>query len=354
MINTDFWKGKRVLVTGHTGFHGSWLSIWLNEMGAEVIGYSLSPNDDNDNYVLSNLNERITDLRGDIKDKEKLSNVFATEKPEIVLHLASQNQNDTVADSTKVYENNILGTLNVLDCVRKTESVKVAVMVTSDKCYEDKSQIWGYREDDRLGGKDPYSASKACSELIISSYVNTYMNPDNYDVHGKSVASVRCGNVIGGGDWTKDRTIPECVKAFENDETLVLSNPAQIRSWLHVLEPTYGIILLAMKMYEEPLKYCESWNFGAEYSSCMTVLEAAKKFKEEFRKGEIIELDEIGDDFSASTMVLDITKARYKLGWKPKWSIDKTIKYTAEWYKSYKTSDVYDICKYQIERYMLY
>ena len=353
-MDTEFWNGKRVLVTGHTGFHGSWLTIWLNEMGAEVIGYSLSPNNDEDNYVLSKLNEKITDLRGDIRDIETLSQVFLEQQPEIVFHLAACNASHEYNDPAFTYESNIMGTLNVLECIRNSSSVKVGVLVTSDKCYEDKEQIWGYRENDRLGGNEPYSASKACAEIIISSYSNTYMNPDRYNEHGKSVASVRTGSVIGGGDWAKGRTVPECVKAFEKDEVLVLSNPNELRSWQHVLEPTYGFLMLAMKMYNEPGRYCESWNFGPEYSSCMTVIEAAKKFREEFRKGEILELDENEGNSVQGSMVLDITKARYKLGWQPKWSIDKTIKYTAEWYKNYKTSDVYELCKKQIERYSLY
>ena len=286
-----FWKDKKVLVIGHTGFHGSWLSIWLNELGADVVGYSLEPKTQMDNYVLSNLSKKIKDYRGDIRDKENLLEIIDIEQPEIIINLASSTLKGNEEPSI-IYEGNIMGTVNVLDCIRLSNSVKVGIMVNSDKCYEDKEQIWGYRENDSIGGDEPYSASKACSELIISSYRNTYLNPNNYDTHKKAVASVRTGSVIGGGDWNEENVIPSCAKAFTNKEPAIIKCLNKIRPWQHVLEPTYGIILLAEKMYNEPTLYCESWNFGPEYSSCLTVSEAVERFKKEFRRCEILELDE--------------------------------------------------------------
>lgn len=352
MKTTKFWKNKKVLIIGHTGFHGSWLSIWLNELGAKVIGYSLEPKTDNDNYVLSNLSNKIKDYRGDIRDKSSLIEVIDEEQPEIVINLASSTMQD-IKDPSSIYEGNIMGTVNVLDCIRLCKSIKVGIMVNSDKCYEDKEQIWGYRENDSIGGDEPYSASKACAELVISSYRNTYLNPKDYEIHNKAVASVRTGSVIGGGDWNEENVIPLCAKAFTNKEPAIIKCLNRLRPWQHVLEPTYGIILLAEKMYNDPTMYCESWNFGPEYSSCLTVSEAVERFKKEFRKCEILELDDNSDAYDEEAKVLDITKAKYRLGWSPKWSIDKTISYTADWYKNYKTKDVYNICKNHIEKYSL-
>ncbi len=352
MKSKSFWKNKKVLIVGHTGFHGSWLAIWLNELGAKVIGYSLEPKSEKEIYVLSNLSSKIKDHRGDIRDKDRLIEIINDEKPEIIINLASS----TIEHNNEpafIYEGNIMGTINVLEAIRQCESVKVGIMVNSDKCYENKEQIWGYRENDSIGGDEPFSASKACSEMIISSYRNTYLNPKDYDNHGKAIASVRTGSVIGGGDWNEEKVIPSCAIAFTNKEPAIIKCLDSIKPWQHVLEPTYGIILLAEKMYNEPTMYCESWNFGPEYSSCLTVKEAVERFKKEFRKCEILELDDDSVEYSHEAKILDITKAKCKLGWNPKWSIDKTISYTADWYKNYKTKDVYAICKNQIEKYSL-
>lgn len=215
-IFDGFYKGKKVLVTGHTGFKGSWLSIWLEAMGAEVIGFSLDPYSERDNFVLSEISSKIIDIRGDIRDKNTLTEVFSKYRPEIVFHLAAQPLVRLSYDiPLETYEVNVMGTINVLEAIRVTDSVKVGVMITTDKCYENKEQIWGYRENEPMGGYDPYSSSKGAAEIAISSWRNSFFNPRNYNVHGKSIASARAGNVIGGGDWALDRIIPDCIRAIE-------------------------------------------------------------------------------------------------------------------------------------------
>ena len=347
----NFWKDKKVLVVGHTSFHGSWLIIWLLEMGAKVVGYGLATDNEEDNYVLCKLDEKIKSYIVNVNDKEAINKVFEEEKPEIVIDLSTLMCNDK--SSMDIYENRIMGTLNILNCIKNSSETKVGIIVNSDDCYEAKEQLWGYRENDTLGGYNPYSASQACSELIIASYRHTYLNMDNYSEHGKAIANIRVGKVIGGGDWSEDSIIASCAKAFVNKDPAVIKCSNNMMLIQHVLDPIRGIIMLVEKMYENPEEYSETWNFGCEYSSCMPALEAAEKFKKEFRKCEILELDDISEEYDNTTKILDITKAKYKLGWAPKWTIDKTISYTADWYKNYKTKDVYSICKNHIEKYSL-
>ncbi len=238
-MNKDFWTGKKVLITGHTGFKGSWLSIWLLELGAQVNGYALPPYTPQDNFVVSNLSSKIIDIRGDIRDYNKLGSVFDEYKPEIVFHLAAQPiVRESYENPLNTYQANVIGTVNTLECIRKSESTMVGVMVTSDKCYENKEQVWGYKENDSLGGYDPYSSSKGCCEIAINSWRKSFVNPIDYSIHGKAIASVRAGNVIGGGDWAKDRIVPDCIRAIEQNENINLRSPNAIRPWQHVLEPT--------------------------------------------------------------------------------------------------------------------
>ncbi|WP_304180859.1 CDP-glucose 4,6-dehydratase [Leptotrichia trevisanii] len=241
------YKGKTVLVTGHTGFKGSWLSIWLKELGANVIGYALDPYTQKDNFVFSGLENKIVDIRGDIRDKKHLKEVFDKYKPEFVFHLAAQPLVRLSYDNpVETYETNVMGTINVLECIRETPEVKIGIMITTDKCYENKEQIWGYRETDPLGGYDPYSSSKGAVEIAIGSWRSSYFNPKDYDKHGKSIASVRAGNVIGGGDWSLDRVIPDCIRALEKGEPINIRNPKAIKTmgacfraieWLPVIRP---------------------------------------------------------------------------------------------------------------------
>ncbi|MEG0962927.1 MAG: CDP-glucose 4,6-dehydratase [Lachnospiraceae bacterium] len=353
MINQEFWRGKKVLITGHTGFKGSWLSIWLCELGAEVIGYGLDPYTEKDNFVLSNVGARIIDIRGDIRDRAALQEVFNQYQPEIVFHMAAQPLVRLSYEEPYVtYETNVMGTLNVLECVRSAHSTKVGIMITTDKCYENKEQIWGYRESDPFGGYDPYSASKACAEILIASYRNSFLNLEQYQTHGTAIASVRAGNVIGGGDWSKDRIIPDCIRALEAKEPIKIRNPKSIRPWQHVLEPLYGYLMLGEKLYENPLEYSGGWNFGPEDKSFITVWNMAEKIIKYYGTGSLVETVSAQAPHEANLLFLDITKAKQKLGWYPRLSVEKAIQLTVQWYLQYSTKDTYSICQQQIQDFL--
>lgn len=348
-----FYKGKRVLITGHTGFKGSWLSIWLHELGAEVIGFSHSPLQENGNYILSGIGDKIIDLRGDIRDEKKMKEIFIKYHPEIVFHLAAQPLVRLSYESpVETYDINVMGTIHVLEAIRVTESVKVGVMITTDKCYENKEQIWGYRENEPMGGYDPYSSSKGAAEIAISSWRRSFFNPRNYDKHGKSIASVRAGNVIGGGDWAKDRIIPDSIKALETGMPINIRNPKAVRPWQHVLEPLSGYMLLAKKMWDEPTKYCQGWNFGPRAESIATVLDVVTKVIEDYGMGVYCDLSDPNAPHEANLLMLDINKAKFELNWEPRMNLDQTIALVVDWYKRYKNEDVYNICLEQIESYL--
>jgi CDP-glucose 4,6-dehydratase len=348
----NFYRGKRVLVSGHTGFKGSWLSIWLHELGAEVIGIAQDPLTKKDNYVLSGLKDRITDLRGDIRDGKLMKEIFRKHQPEIVFHLAAQPLVRLSYDiPVETYETNVMGTIHILEAIRTTECVKVGVMITTDKCYENKEQIWGYRENEPMGGYDPYSSSKGAAEIAISSWRRSFFNPENYERHGKSIASARAGNVIGGGDWALDRIVPDCIRALEAGKPIEIRNPKAIRPWQHVLEPLSGYLLLAKKMWEEPAKYGEAWNFGPQSESIATVWEIANQVIENYGTGKLIDLSNPETLHEANLLMLDISKAKFELGWKPRMNIKQCAALTTDWYKRYKKENVYQLCTEQINRY---
>ncbi|MDF2609540.1 MAG: rfbG [Lachnospiraceae bacterium] len=351
-MNHDFWKDKKVLITGHTGFKGSWLSIWLHKLGAQVIGYSLDPSTEKDNFVLSGISNKLVDIRGDIRNFDLLQSTFLKYQPEIIFHLAAQPLVRLSYENPKdTYEINVMGTMNLLECMKNTEASKTGIMITTDKCYENQEQIWGYRETDRFGGYDPYSSSKACAEILISSYRNSFFPPNHYDKHGKSIASVRAGNVIGGGDWAKDRIVPDCIKAIENGNPISIRNPKAIRPWQHVLEPLAGYINLAEKLHEEPEKYGEGWNFGPEYNSFANVWDIAERIISGYGAGKLLDCSDEKNPHETNLLFLDITKVKSKLGWTPKFNLEEIIYLTTEWYKKYKTVDVYEMCVEQINYY---
>ena len=348
----NIYKGKTILVTGHTGFKGSWLSIWLNELGANVIGYALDPYTENDNFVLSGIKDKIVDIRGDIRNIVNLREVFKKYKPEIVFHLAAQ---PLVRLSYEIpvetYEVNVMGTINVLECIRETTETKIGIMITTDKCYDNKEHIWGYRENESFGGYDPYSSSKGAAEIAINSWRSSFFNVKDYETHGKSIASVRAGNVIGGGDWAKDRIIPDCINALELGNVIEIRSPHSIRPWEHVLEPLSGYLLLGEKMLENPIKYAEGWNFGPTLDSIVEVKDIAEKVVKYYGNGEIKDVSNPNELHEAKLLALDISKARFLLGWKPTLDIEETIEMTVEWYKKYKTENVYELCKNQIQKF---
>ena len=350
----NVYKGKRVLVTGHTGFKGSWLSIWLKELGAEVIGYSLEPYTEKDNFVLSHLSEKIVDIRGDIRDRKHLREIFDKYQPEIVFHLAAQPLVRLSYDiPVETYETNLMGTINIMEEIRNCENTKIGIMITTDKCYENKEQIWGYRENEAFGGYDPYSSSKGACEIAIQSWRNSFFNPKDYEKHGKSIASVRAGNVIGGGDWAKDRIVPDCIRALEEEKDIEIRSPKSIRPWEHVLEPLSGYLLLGQRMMEDPIKYCEGWNFGPNLDAIVNVWEVAEKIVKNYGKGNLKDISDPNALYEAKLLLLDITKSRFELGWKPTLTIGESIELTTEWYRRYLNEDVYQLCVEQIKKYYI-
>lgn len=356
-VFNHFFKNKRVLVTGHTGFKGSWLSIWLHELGADVIGVSLEPFSERDNFALSGIGKKIkADLRADIRDGVRMKEIFHEYRPEIVFHLAAQPLVRLSYEMpVETYETNLMGTINIMEAIRCTDSVKVAVMITTDKCYENKEQIWGYRENEPMGGYDPYSSSKGAAEIAISSWRRSFFNPADYGTkHHVALASVRAGNVIGGGDWALDRIIPDCIKALEAGRPVEIRNPKAVRPWQHVLEPLSGYMLLAQKMWDQPTQYCEGWNFGPYGESITSVREVAEKVIENYGSGELEDISNPNALHEANLLMLDISKARFRLGWKPRMNISQCVALTVDWYNRYREGDVYDICIEQIKKYLLY
>lgn len=345
------------MITGHTGFKGSWLSIWLHHLGAKVSGVALPAKTEKDNYALSEIGEKINgNYFQDIRHLTGIKEIFDKEQPEVVFHLAAQ---PLVIESYKnpveTYETNVMGTVNLLEACRQTPSVHTIIVITTDKCYENKEWVWPYRENDPMGGYDPYSSSKGAAELICSAYRNSFFNPKKYQEHHKSLATMRAGNVIGGGDWSENRIIPDCVKALERHQILEIRNPNAVRPWQHVLEPLGAYLLLAEKMMNEPIAFAEAWNIGPETGKSVPVSKLIDEFIKHYGSGEWKDISDPGSFHEATMLGLDISKASCKLGWKPVLNFEDTIRLTAEWYLNYKScASVMDLCMRQILYYENY
>lgn len=331
----NIYRDKVILVTGHSGFKGSWLALWLKELGATVIGYSLHPPSTPCHFHLLGLD--IVSLTGDIRDREKLTEAVATYKPEIVFHLAAQPLvRHSYKNPSYTFETNIMGTVNVFEACRQSTSVKTIVNITSDKCYENKEWVWGYRENDPMGGYDPYSSSKGCAELVTNSYRNSFFNLNDYGrLHQVLLASARAGNVIGGGDWGEDRLIPDIVRAAANNESVLIRSPQATRPWQHVLEPLSGYLLLGQQLLEGTKEFAEGWNFGPVADRPVTVLEAVEKIKESWNRVSYSVQEEASRLHEAHLLKLDCSKAYAKLKWQNVWDHHKTFAKTAGWYKNY-------------------
>lgn len=352
-LGEKFWRGKRVLVTGHTGFKGSWLCLWLMELGARVMGYALPPYTERDNYVQCGLERQITEVRGDISDYVRLEKTLVEFQPEIVFHLAAQPLvRRSYQEPRQTYETNVMGTLNVLEAARKAGSVHSAVMITTDKCYENRGGAQGYREEEPMGGYDPYSSSKGCAELLIASYRRSFCRYGGTGESGMAVASARAGNVIGGGDWSRDRLIPDCIRAIEAGQPVRLRNPKAVRPWQFVLEPLGGYLMLAERLWEEPENFVGGWNFGPDPRQMATVETMARALTGAYGAGTVECRADAQAPHEDQILLLDSTKAGEQLGWRPRLTLEETLGWTAEWYRDYRREAPLEICRRQLNAFV--
>lgn len=352
MHSPDFWTRKRVLVTGHTGFKGGWLSLWLHQLGADISGYALSAPTQPSLFEVANVADLVKSTTGDIRDLGRLRRVMSEVQPEIVIHMAAQSLvRRSYVDPVETYGVNVMGTVNVLEAVRGCDSVRAVVVVTSDKCYENQEWTWGYRESDPMGGYDPYSSSKGCAELVAAAYRRSFFSSDA----GKSpvgLATVRAGNVIGGGDWAEDRLIPDLIRSLQSDRPIRLRAPAAIRPWQHVLEPLGGYLLLAERLWKNPDRYSQGWNFGPGEDASVPVAELAERLISLWNGSVVVEHDSQPQPHEASYLTLDTSQARKLLGWRSRVDLRTTLEWTVEWFENHRSGA--DMLKHsldQIERY---
>jgi CDP-glucose 4,6-dehydratase len=353
-VPSSFWRKKRVLVTGHTGFKGSWLTLWLQSMGASVTGYALAPPTTPNLFELTKADTGISSVPGDVRDLAALQNCFNDAQPEIVIHMAAQALvRQSYADPVGTYQTNAMGTVHVLESVRNTPSIRAVVVVTSDKCYDNREWIWGYRETEPMGGFEPYSNSKGCAELIVSAYRNSFFHPTKFGEHGCAIASARAGNVFGGGDWAEDRLVPDIFRAVLANQNVVLRNPDAVRPWQHVLEPLSGYLLLAQGLVEHGSKFAEGWNFGPSEADVKSVRWVTETILQQWGHGVSWKLDEGANPHEAHLLKLDSAKARGLLHWCPKTNLETGLKMTVDWYKAYASNaDLRRLTLQQIANYV--
>lgn len=349
-LTTPFWANKKVLLTGHTGFKGSWLSLWLSELGAKVIGYSLPMESEQPLFARLGLGDHVHSVFGDIRNSDRLRSVVEQEKPEVVFHLAAQSLVPySYSHPRETFDVNVMGTVNLLDCIRFCESVRSVVVVTTDKCYENREQAAGYKEGDRLGGHDPYSGSKACAEVVVDSYRQSFFGGDD----SAGIATARAGNVIGGGDWASERLVPDIVRAITEKKDLIIRRPNAVRPWQHVLEPLSGYLLLGELLCNSPRKYAQAWNFGPESGAFRSVEWVINRFLGEWGCPGYRWVPEFSNVIHETNyLALDCNKAKEQLGWRAKWDIEATVSKTVEWYQADLGGvSIRDVCLSQVQQY---
>jgi CDP-glucose 4,6-dehydratase len=348
-VDPFFWKSKKVFLTGHTGFKGSWVSLWLQSMGAIVKGYSLEPNTNPNLFSEANVAENMESEVGDIRNLEQITKSMTAFNPDVLIHMAAQPLvRLSYSAPVDTYTTNVIGTVNVLEAARKCVNLKAIVSVTTDKCYENNEWDWGYRENEPMGGHDPYSSSKGCAELVTSAYRRSFFNSKE----SAALASARAGNVIGGGDWADDRLIPDILKAFEKSAPVVVRNPLSTRPWQHVLEPLSGYLVLAQELYISGNEVAEAWNFGPKDEGCKPVNWILDKMVAQWGDGANWELDKNSHPHEAGFLKLDCSKAANRLKWQPKWSLEETLKLIIDWHQHYMNGDdVQKECLKEIQKY---
>jgi len=353
-VDKSFWNGKRVFLTGHTGFKGGWLSLWLSSMGAKVTGYALAPNTAPNFFEVAKVEGILEQSHiADIRHLELLQKAMADAKPEIVIHMAAQPLvRYSYANPVETYATNVMGTVHVLESIRALDCVRAAVVVTTDKCYENKEWAWGYRENEPMGGHDPYSNSKGCAELVTSAYRESFFSPKKYADHQVAIASARAGNVIGGGDWSEDRLIPDAIKAFEAQEALMIRNPLATRPWQHVLEPLSGYLVLAQALYQEGAKFDGGWNFGPRDEDARSVQDVINLLIKNWGSAASWTQDQSEQPHEAHSLKLDCSKARQSLYWVPCWTLEQAIKNITQWHQAYQQhGNMHEMSLQQIASY---
>ena len=354
-MQLDFWQGKRVLLTGHTGFKGSWLSLWLQLLGAELVGYALQPPTVPNLFELVNVADGMISLLGDVGSLSQLQQAITQYQPEIIIHMAAQSLvRESYINPAQTYVTNVMGTVHLLEAVRQVGGVRVVVNVTSDKCYENREWVWGYRENEAMGGYDPYSSSKGCAELVTRAYRNSFFNLQDYQHHGVAVATARAGNVIGGGDWATDRLVPDIVKSLMASKSVIIRNPQATRPWQHVLEPLSGYLTLAEHLYSQGTLFSEAWNFGPEELDVKPVSWIVEQLLMLWGGDISWELDANAQFHEASYLKLDCSKARTKLGWQPTLDLKTALAWVVDWTKCFQagSTNMRDATEAQIKQYM--
>ena len=349
-VNPNFWKGKRVFLTGHTGFKGSWLSLWLQLMGAEVKGFSLTPPTTPSLFAEANVAQQMQSEIGDIRDFSKLSESIRSFNPDVLLHLAAQPLvRLSYKEPIETYSTNVMGTVNVLEASRYASHLKAIVVITTDKCYENREWEWGYRENEPMGGHDPYSNSKGCAELVVSAYRRSFFHTNDT----AAVASARAGNVIGGGDWAEDRLIPDILRAFEKQQPVIIRNPLSTRPWQHVLEPLSGYLVLAQQLYNQGKTFAEGWNFGPKDDDCQTVQWILDKMVYFWGEGAHYQIDNSEQPHEANFLKLDCSKAASRLKWHSQWRLEQTLEQIIQWHRAWlQGEEMQTHCLREIKEYM--